>query len=66
MEQKIITIGSITFAQRARNLLSVRKITAVLVRTRAGGCSYGVRVSAEQLEEALTVLKNAGMKTEVS
>ena len=66
METVILTVGSITFAQRARNLLASRKILANLVRARQSGCSYGVRVDREKDSEAQEILRSAGMKAEVT
>lgn len=64
MEFAILVIGSVTYAQRARNLLKTRGITASLVRARASGCSYGVRLDKRERERALALLQEAGIKTE--
>ena len=66
MEYKTITVGSVTYAQRARSLLFSRHIHAVIVRARASGCSWGVRVEADAVDAACELLRHAGMKTEVS
>ena len=66
MEMKTITVGSITYAQRAKSLLLARHVTASIVRSRASGCSWGVRVNANEVESACRLLQHAGMKTEVS
>lgn len=64
MEFASLTIGSITYAQRARNLLKTAGITASIVRSRATGCSYGVRVEKEQVSRARELLRDAGIKSE--
>lgn len=65
MGLKTVVLGSVTFAQRGRNLLLSKGVSATLARSRAGGCHYGVRVAEEELEKALSFLHSAGMKTEV-
>lgn len=65
MEYRMISVGSITFAQRARNLLNGKGLNAFLVRTGKNGCSYGVRVETGELEAALNILRAAGMNVEV-
>lgn len=66
MEYKTVTVGSITYAQRAKSLLLSRHIHATIVRARATGCSWGVRLNAEDAARACELLRHAGMKTEVS
>lgn len=66
METVILTVGSITFAQRARSVLLKNKISAVLVRSRVRGCAYGVRVDRAVLDQAQESLRAVGIKTEVS
>lgn len=66
METKTLTVGSITYAQRARNLLMGHGIASTLVRTRQSGCSYGVRLDATKIEDAMEYLRSAGLKTEVT
>lgn len=66
MDTVLLTVGSITLAQRARDLLNARGISARLVRSQSAGCSYGVRVQSLYREEARTLLRNAGIKAEVT
>ena len=63
MEQCILTVGTVTYAIRARKLLSSLGIRARLVKgTRpggSGGCTYGVEISAADLTLATDALKRA-------
>ena len=70
MEQCILTVGTVTYAIRARKLLSSLGIRARLVKgTRpggAGGCTYGVEISASDLTLATDALKRADISYEWS
>jgi hypothetical protein len=70
MEQCILTVGTVTYAIRARKLLSSLGIRARLVKgTRpggAGGCAYGVEIPSADLTLATDALTRAGISYEWS
>ena len=70
MEQCILTVGTVTYAIRARKLLSSLGIRARLVKsTRSGGmggCVYGVEIPTADMTLAADALKRAGISFEWS
>ena len=65
MKRPIITLPSMTFAQKARTVLAASGITALPVRLTAEesaeGCAWGVAVEDGQLETALHVLNTSDL-----
>lgn len=70
MEQCILTVGTVTYAIRARKLLSSLGIRARLVKgTRPGGmggCTYGVEIPAADMTVATDALQRANISFEWS
>lgn len=70
MEQCILTVGTVTYAIRARKLLSSLGIRARLVKgTRGGGmggCTYGVEIASADLKSSTEALTQAGISYEWS
>ena len=70
MEQCILTVGTVTYAIRARKLLSALGIRARLVKgTRGGGmggCTYGVEIASADLNTSTKALTQAGISYEWS
>lgn len=65
MEQCILTVGTVTYAIRARKILAALGIRARLVKsTRTGGCTYGAEISAADLPRAAEALKKASIPYE--
>ena len=65
MEYVLLLAGSVTHAQRIAAILESQKIRVMIVRAPEGidlrGCSYGVRLPESRKEEALKVLRHAGI-----
>ena len=64
MKQKCIPVRSITYAQKAQQLLNRRGIRASISRQSgrsAYGCAWGVDVPAVQANTAFTLMANAGI-----
>ena len=57
----IITCRSLTYAQRSARILERNGLTATVAKLPqqlvSGGCGYGVRIQAQQLEQAQKMLK---------
>ncbi len=67
MEQRILTLGTITRAIRARKLLAAGRIPSRMVKTAgtaASGCAYGLEVNATDLPAAMRILEENGMTYE--
>lgn len=61
---RTITVGSVTYAQKAKRILIARGIRARLVKqeaTKDGGCAFGVEVAEESYLDALLALRTAGI-----
>ena len=62
---KIFVLTSVTYAMKARDLLSEKNIPSVLTREsaikRIRSCGYGVRVAARDAEQAEVILKDGGI-----
>ena len=61
MQQCILSIGTITYAIRARKLLAASRISARIVKTTSGGrssggCTYGVEIDAADMLTASGIL----------
>lgn len=67
MNQIYIGIRSVTYAQKGMKLLQREGISAQLTRLPAslspGGCAYALRLSEQQLHNALPLLKKGGVDT---
>ncbi len=65
MLRYLIMCRSLTYAQRSARALENAGITAVVAKAPQGvsnaGCAYCVKVSERRLNEALSVLKRAGL-----
>ena len=64
MIRVIITFGSVTYALKARKLLSKSGINAKLVKVSAEytrGCTHGVEIPDDAFFDSINVLKNAGI-----
>ena len=65
MKRPIITLPSMTFAQKARTVLAASGITALPVKLTAEesaeGCAWGVAVEEARLEAALHVLNTSDL-----
>ena len=64
-----LSIGSVTYAQKAMRALAVAAIYSETVRLdgreRGQGCVYGVELACSQIEIAKRVLGAAGIKASV-
>ena len=65
MKHCIFTIGSITYAQKAKKTLSQKKIQSRIVKTdgleNSGGCAYGIEFDCAVLMSAVKELKERGI-----
>ena len=63
LKKSIITFNSITYAIKARKLLSREDVSSKLIKldpTRDDdGCKYGLEISIEKLFTAISLLRNA-------
>ena len=62
---RTITIGSVTYAQKAKRILIQKGIRVRLVKQEAtsdGGCAFGVEVPEEAHLDALLILRAAGIR----
>jgi hypothetical protein len=60
-----LPLGSVTYAEKAMRTLSRAAIYSEIVKledNKARGCIYGLELSCSQLENAKTVLREAGIK----
>lgn len=64
MQNKIIlTVGSITYAIKARKLLNRKNIPSKLIKIdELKGCAYGIQIEDTQLLSAVSVLKENGIQ----
>lgn len=58
----ILNVGSVTAAQKARQLLKKAGIFVEITRTRTAGCGYAVRVREEKKVLAAALLKEGGVR----
>lgn len=65
MEYVLLMAGSVTHAQRMAVILGNRGIPSVITRVPEGtdprGCGYGVRLKVDSRNEALEILRHAGI-----
>lgn len=60
-----IPLGSVTYAMKAKRLLNSRAVFAEVIRADSrgtGGCGYGVAVNCRELDSAVSIIKNAGIR----
>lgn len=61
----IMVLSSVTYAMKARDLLSAQGIRSELTRSSAirkvRGCGYGLRIRTQDKERALGILLQAGI-----
>lgn len=66
---RIITIGSITNAQRARRALSAKGLRVRLTKSdgsvHGGGCTYGLELAESDLLTACSILRGIGIEYRV-
>lgn len=65
---RTISVGSVTYAQKAKRILLQKGLRARLVKQEAtndGGCTFGVEVAEEAYLDALLALRTAGIRTRV-
>ena len=66
MNTTTITVGSVTYAQKAKRLLQHKGISARLVKIDASrsknGCTHGIQFSANDFYSVVMELKNAGIE----
>lgn len=65
LDNTTIAVGSITFAVKARRLLTRGGIKAKLIKVApsetAGGCSYGIVIASARFFDAVVILKENGV-----
>lgn len=68
MQKKLIKIGSITYALKARKALSAIGIRTRLQKTSsdANGCAYSIEISEQQLFAVIAELKKQGISYTLS
>ncbi len=68
MNTSIFTVGSVTYAVKARKILSRAGISSRLVKVDGGksrhGCTYGIEFAEEDLLAAVMELKRNGIAYE--
>ena len=66
MNRRTITVGSVTYAHKARRLLQRRGISSRLVKIDAArsknGCTYGIEFAESDFYNVVLELKNAGIQ----
>ena len=62
LSKTILNIGSITYAMKARKILTRVKIVCEVVKINAsdtkGGCSYGIKFRSDKIYDVAMQLKN--------
>ncbi len=64
MKKSIITLESVTYATKAKKLLSQNGIKVRVVKlssTKSGGCTYGIEFDEADYLDIALYLKNAGL-----
>ncbi len=65
MRTTVVTVGSVTYAIKAKKLLTREGLTAKLVKTDASktahGCAYGIEFPTKDFYTAVSVLRSAGV-----
>ena len=61
--EEIVTIGSLTYTQKAKRALASKGIRARLIKTAEGeaGCSYALAIPAASYLEAISTLRTSGI-----
>lgn len=66
MNTKTITVGSVTYAHKARRLLQHKGINSRLVKIDSArsrnGCTHGIEFAAKDFYSVIMELKNAGIE----
>ena len=64
-ERKIIAVSSVTYAMKGAELLAKNKIKRRVSRLSLGktkkGCTYGISVGADDIEDAVRILRLGGI-----
>ena len=62
---KIFVLTSVTYAMKARDVLTAENIPAILTREAAikkiRSCGYGIRVASRDAERAASIIENSGI-----
>lgn len=70
MNAIIITVSSITYALKAKKLFEREGIKATLIKKdlskNTKGCTYGIKIDARYLYDAVAILKNKGIDYSVN
>ncbi|MBR2465654.1 MAG: DUF3343 domain-containing protein [Clostridia bacterium] len=65
MKTSVFTVGSVTYAIKAKRLLAREGLTSKLVKTDAskstGGCAYGIEFPTKDLYAAASIMRSAGI-----
>ncbi len=65
MKTTVLTVGSVTYAIKAKRLLSREGISAKLIKSNAEntaeGCAYGIKFPTKDFYGAVSVLRSAGI-----
>lgn len=66
MSYSLLSLSSITYANKAKSYLSKHGIRSGVLKTpvnlRSRGCGYSIKVSQEQTDEALQLLEQAKIR----
>ncbi|MBR2343546.1 MAG: DUF3343 domain-containing protein [Clostridia bacterium] len=65
MNSAIITLGSLTYATKARRLFTKNGIDARTVKLSEaadGGCTHGIEIKKSDLYSAVAILREAGVQ----
>lgn len=61
MESYIIHTPSVTYARKGQSVLEKNEIPCRLTRSGSQGCAWGLEISPDQKERALTLLDDYGV-----
>lgn len=69
MNTTIITVGSVTYAIKAKKLLEREGVSASLIKMESskddGGCTHGIKINESYLYDAVAILKRMGIEYRV-
>ena len=69
LKTTVITVGSVTYAIKAKKLLLREGISAKLIKVSdtiiAQGCAHGIEIPAKDFYTAVSVLRNANIEYKV-
>ena len=69
MKKTTLTVGSVTYAIKARKLLQRMKIQSKLVKidvaSSSSGCRYGIEFASEDFYSVVMGLRNAGIEYQI-